>query len=522
MQDRKQTDMAEKLIINGEDLDVTKLYNFVRSSTLEVEIDKNSLEKMKKSHDFVMASAGKHIIYGISTGFGPMANRILAHDQLNQLQLNLIRSHAIGMGAPVEDGFVLAAMVVRLNSLVRGHSGISEELAKRYCQFINHRIIPVVPEHGSVGASGDLVQLAHIALALIGEGEVFYHGERLQSSEVIKELELGNYELKPKEGLALINGTSFMAGIAAILVAEAEVLFDYAIRSSSLALELVNGFDDSVSASLQSVRPFYGQKYIAEQIRTNLSGSKRIRSRNKFVEESQINSELYKLDEAIQEIYSLRCSPQIIGPGYDALQFVKKQVEIEINSTTDNPVVFTETQEFLHGGNFHGDYIAQAVDYLKTGLVRLGQLSERRVNFFLNHRINNRFPPFLNLETPGLTLSLQALQFVASSTVAINQSLAYPHFLHTVPTNGDNQDIVSMGTDAALISMKVLENTRTLIAIELVTLAQAVDAEGDLQNFAKSSQELYHFVRKYVEVVKADKYISDQLNNFCAALKNNF
>jgi histidine ammonia-lyase len=502
-----------KLILTGQNLTSAELYRFVNSPDSTVEIDSRALKDIERGHRFLEANRQEGIIYGVNTGFGPMASHVIGSNDVLNLQRNLIRSHAAGMGQPIAEKYSLAAMIVRLNTLAQGHSGISVELAKRLEFFINERIIPLIPEHGAVGTSGDLVQLAHIALALIGEGEVFYKGGQRLMVEVVRELNLPSYALKPKEGLALINGTSVMSAIAALLSVEAEKLINHEIRLGALGLELVNGFTDSFSAELHAFRPHPGQAWVAGELRSILGSSKLLRDR-RMLTRGQVDRQpdaVKKINETVQEVYSFRCLAQIIGPIYEAAQKLRQVVDIEINSVTDNPIVDWKNEQFLHGGNFHGDYVAHAVDQLKMAIVKLSMLAERRINFFLNAKVNESYPPFLNLGQPGLTLALQGLQFVATSTTAQNQTLAYPQYVHSIPTNGDNQDIVSMGTDAALLFAKVIENSYLVQAIELVTLAQAVDCLKVEDQLSETTALLYKGLRRIFPPVIEDRTMAPEL-----------
>lgn len=508
------------LLLDGGTLNASDLHTFIKNLDQEIAIAEPCLKAIRESRNFVDNSSSDHIIYGVNTGFGPMASRILAKDQVEALQINLIRSHAVGMGPAVENSLVLAAMVVRLNTLVRGASGVSEELINRLVAFINNRVIPVVPLHGSVGASGDLVQLAHIALGLIGEGQVSYQGQIREAKEVVAEIGLQEYKLKPKEGLSLINGTAMMTGVAGLLISDSENLLELANLTSALSLELVSGYSDGISEALQQVRPHSGQIEVAKALREILKDSQLLRDRDSLNKDVSINGSLQELKDAVQEVYSLRCSPQILGPINETLATAKKTINIELNSVTDNPIIDSKSKLFLHGGNFHGDYVAVAMDQLKASLVRLTMLSERRTNFFLNDKINKRFPPFLNLATPGLTLALQGLQFVATSTTAQSQSLAFPHHIHSIPTNGDNQDIVSMGTDAAYTCRTVVDNAYIVIAIEIITLCQAVDVVKIQDKLSSKTKALYSLVRTVFPVVVEDKVIIDKLENLTKLLKN--
>lgn len=507
------------LILTGNNLTINDIYSLVINPMRSVKVADSVFISIEQSRNFLEQEIGNRIIYGVNTGFGPMASHIINQNQVEQLQENLIKSHAAGMGSPIHENYVLAAMVARLNMLVKGYSGVSMELVKQLELFINKRILPIIPEHGAVGTSGDLVQLSHIALALMGEGEAIHKGKRQQVKHIIKQLGIKPYSLKSKEGLSLINGTSVMSGIGAFNCMHANRILTLAIRTGVFSLELVNAYSDSISETLQKIRPHEGQNMVARIMRQYLMSSKLMKERELSALKFQTSEKVREISDTVQEIYSFRCIPQILGPIYDTLAKAYKDIETEINSVTDNPIIDAHQKTFLHGGNFHGDYIALAMDQLKAVLVKLTLLSERRINFFLNQKINHSFPPFLNLEKPGLTLGLQGLQFVATSTTAHSQTLAFPHYVHTISTNGDNQDIVSMGTDAALFTSKVIENAYIVLAIELVTLAQATDILKNKEELSKSSLELLKIVRSIMPSVKNDRVISNELNELTHALK---
>jgi histidine ammonia-lyase len=508
------------IFLNGTNLTITDLNNFLNNPDYVIEIDPKAKQEVSLTKQFIDQQAGGKIIYGINTGFGPMASHVISDHQQLDLQRNLIRSHAVGAGDPIKSSYVLAAMIVRLNTLLQGHSGVSVELIERLQTFINHRITPIIPEHGAVGTSGDLVQLAHIALAIIGEGEVIFDNKRQPTQEVLAALAIPpTYELQPKEGLALINGTSVMTGIAATLCIDAKRLLDAAVGNGAFSLELVHAYDDGISEQLHNLRPHAGQKEVARSLRDLLKDSKLLRSRSSLHETVKAQDDVLELPQAIQEVYSLRCIPQILGPIQETITKTINTVEIELNAVTDNPIIDRELGEFLHGGNFHGDYIASAVDQLKAALVKLTMLSERRVNFFLNKNVNKFFPPFLNLKKPGLTLGLQGMQFVATSTTAQSQSLAYPHHLQSIPTNGDNQDVVSMGTDAALLAAKVIENAFIVVAIERISLAQAADFTKENDLLSQASLNAYRQLRTVFPAVIEDRAFSPEIGAVVGLLK---
>lgn len=504
--------MSNPIEISGHTLTIAQVNRVVDHPGQQVVLTPDSMAAVASGHACLSRLIQDEVIYGVNTGFGPLASVVLGRDQLVDLQYNLIRSHAVGMGAPIDSRFVLAAMLARLNTLARGHSGVSRELLGTLEAFINHRIIPVVPEHGAVGASGDLVQLAHIALALIGEGEVVCEGRRMPTHLAIDRHGLAPHRLRPKEGLALINGTAMMTGIAAVLCDRVTRLLDAAIRAGALCLEIVKGFEDGISPALQDVRPHAGQRHVASQLRQHLHGSRRLRQRRGVFAGHGGKSELHSLDAPVQEVYSIRCIPQILGPVFDTLTAVSERVQIELNAVTDNPVVLWDEERTVHGGNFHGDYISLSVDELKIVAVKLTMLAERRVNFLLHPNIKHPWEPFLNRKTPGLTLALQGLQFVATSTTAQSQTLGYPQYLHSIPTNGDNQDVVSLGTDAALVADRVVDNAFIVQAIEAAVLAQAVDCAGIGAELCEASRAFYQHVRDVLPVVDEDRFIAPELH----------
>ncbi len=338
---------------------------------------------------------------------------------------------------------------------------------------------------------------------------------------MLKKLGIAPHKLVPREGLALINGTAVMTGIAALLITWAEQVVDLSTRTGALALELVNALSDAFSEGLHAVRPHKGQVEIARRLRMLIGSSELLRDRRDLQSRVAVHDDdVHVAPEAIQEFYSLRCIPQILGPVLDIVRKVQGDVSVELNSVTDNPIIDLEDQMFLHGGNFHGDTIATAVDQLKIGMVKLTLLSERRVNFFLNKNVNQMFPAFLNRGTPGVTLSLQGVQFVATSTTAQSQSLAFPHSLHSISTNADNQDVVSMGTDAALIANKVIDNAFTVLSIEMIALAQAVEILGVEKRLSPASRMLYRKVRAVVPEVVKDRSFTGELNALAAAVRD--
>ncbi|MBU2652020.1 MAG: aromatic amino acid ammonia-lyase [Bacteroidetes bacterium] len=498
----------------------------IRKIVLEnekIEIDPEALRRVEENHSFLLSFASDKIIYGINTGFGPMARyRIEEEDQI-ALQYNLIRSHASGAGAPIQDIYIRAGLLARLNSLLQAHSGIHPEVPVLICEFLNHEIYPVIPEHGGVGASGDLVQLSHMALALIGEGDVSWRGKRMPVHEVFAELGLTPVSMHIREGLALINGTSVMTGIGAVNVARARKLLRWSVWASSLINELVESYDDHFSEELNSYKKHPGQQYIAGMIRKFTAGSALIRSRADHLFNGCKKKNL--LDDKVQEYYSIRCVPQILGPVHDTIQNAGKVVTDEFNSVNDNPVIDDGIGNVFHGGNFHGDYISLEMDKLRMAVTRLSMLSERQLNYFMNDKLNEKWPPFVNLGRLGLNLGMQGVQFTATSTVAENQTLSNSMYVHSIPNNNDNQDIVSMGTNAALLTSRVIENAFQVLSIQLMALIQAVDYLGNDQGLSPVSRKYYSELRALVPKFEKDttKYreieiIRDYLINHCISV----
>lgn len=439
----------------------------------KIELDQALLDRMQESFDFLREFSRNKIIYGVNTGFGPMAQyRINEKDQL-QLQYNLIRSHASGSGKPLEPLYVKALMLARLHTLSLGKSGVHISVAKTMEQLINKEITPLIFEHGGVGASGDLVQLAHLALVLIGEGEVFYKGERTNTKEVFEQENITPVKVKLREGLALINGTSAMTGIGIVNVIYAKRLLNWSVFCSSAINEIVQAYDDHLSSELNASKLHSGQQKIAAQMRKHLKDSKLTRDRNEHLYNSKADKNTY-FEEKVQEYYSLRCVPQILGPVLDSIENTAKILIEEVNSANDNPIIDVETRHVYHGGNFHGDYVALEMDKLKLVITKLSMLCERQLNYLLNSKLNDILPPFVNLGKLGLNFGMQGSQFAAVSTTAENQALSNSLYIHSIPNNNDNQDIVSMGTNAANMTKKVIDNAFEVISVELVTIMQAL------------------------------------------------
>lgn len=457
----------------------------------------NAVKRIDACHSFLKEFARDKVVYGINTGFGPMAQYRVDDTQLTQLQYNIIRSHAAGAGSPLGDNDVKAALIARLGTLVQGYSGIHISVAELIVEFINRGIYPRIPRHGSVGASGDLVQLAHIALALIGEGEVHYKGEWRPSAQVLAENGLRPITMHVREGLCITNGTSVMTGIGLINLIYAKRLLDWASAASAMINEVVSSYDDFLSQEINDAKRHPGQQTIARAIREMLDGSHATRNRRQELYDNS-HAEVRTFEHKVQPYYSLRCTPQILGPVLETIASAERIVVDELNSACDNPIIDPQSRNIYHGGNFHGDYISLEMDKVKIAVTKLTMLMERQMNYLFHDRINGILPPFVNMGTPGLNYGLQAAQFTATSTTAECQTLSMPNYVHSIPNNNDNQDIVSMGTNSALITRTVIENSFQVMAIHFIALVQAVDCLDMKDKLAPATRRIYDEVRAIV------------------------
>jgi len=477
-------------------------YNNILLKNEKVELNPEAVERVDQSYQFLKVFSQSKVIYGINTCFGPMAPYKISNHQQKELQYNLIRSHCSGVGEILPEIYIRSAMISRLNTLMRGYSGIHKDVVELLANFINLGISPVIYEHGGVGASGDLVQLAHIALALIGEGNVIYKGKIVPAKQAFDENNLKPLEIYIREGLGLMNGTSVMSGIGILNLIHAKNLIDWSIVITALMTEICEAYDDFYSVQLNKVKYHSGQNKIAEFIRNILSDSKLTRKREEHLFDNNNEQEVMK--DKIQEYYSIRCVPQIIGVIFETHQQAQTCLVNEINSVNDNPIVDFESKNVYHGGNFHGDYVSFEMDKLKIAITKLTMLMERQINFLMNNNINGKLPPFVNLGVLGLNLGMQGVQFTATSTTAESQTLSFPMYVHSIPNNNDNQDIVSMGANSALIAKKVIENGYQVAAIELISIIQAIDYLGFQDKMSSFNLAIYQELRKIVP-----KFIED-------------
>jgi histidine ammonia-lyase len=487
----------------------------------KVDIDIESRQKVEEDFEFLQEFAKGKVIYGINTGLGPMAQFKINNNQELDLQYNLIRSHAAGCGTPLPDIYAKATMLARLNTLVQAKSGIHGEVVELLKEMINRNINPYIPEHGGVGASGDLVQLAHLALNLIGEGEVSYKGALRSTAEVFKEEGLTPIHMHIREGLGLINGTSAMTGIGMINAIHAHNLLDWSILASSMITEIVESYDDHFSDGLNSAKSHHGQRQVARTMKFILKDSKLIRRRADHLYNSDKTVEVEVFKHKVQEYYSLRCVPQVLGPVLDTIYYTIHVLTNEVNSTSDNPIIDGEHHNVYHGGNFHGDYVALEMDKLKIAITKLSMLAERQLNYLMNPKLNEKLPPFVNLGKLGLNLGMQGVQFTAVSTVAENQTLSFPMYIHSITNNNDNQDIVSMGTNAALIAKKIIDNSYQVLAIEMISILQAVDYLEIKEKLSSYSLSKYLDLRQIVPKFTEDTIKYKDIQNIIQYITEN-
>lgn len=494
--------LAPGHVSGGRAVDLSEFVE-VASGAQRVDLTHEESARVQRSFEFLEDFRRDKVIYGINTGFGPMAQYRVADAEVKQLQYNIIRSHATGLGKPLPKEYVRGAMYSRYLTFSRGYSGVHPDALNALLLFLNEDLTPWVPEHGSVGASGDLVQMAHVALALIGEGELLGDaGERIATGEALQQLGAEPLAMHIREGLALINGTAMMNSIGLLTLRRADRLLQWAICFSALLNEVAGSYDDFVAPPLYTLRAGSGQQEVGKVLSAILADSQRLPSRQ---QDFYSGLSTQHFDQKVQPYYSLRCVWQILGPIYSTVRFVLGTLLDELNSVSDNPVVCPDRQTVLHGGNFHGDPVALAMDQLKAVMVKLTVLAERQLNYLLHDRVNEQLPPFVNLGKLGLNYGLQASQFTATSTTAESLTLAFPMYVHSLPSNNDNQDVVSMGTNAALLCARVVENGFDVMSILAMALCQAVDALDIANALSSHTARLYKELREVFPVLREDR-----------------
>lgn len=465
-------------------------------------------------------------IYGVTTGYGEMVYMLVPISKEVELQTNLVRSHSAGVGPLFAEDEARAIVAARLNALAVGYSAVRAELLERLALYLNLGITPAIPEAGSLGASGDLAPLAHVAATVIGEGRVLWRGKTAPTGEILRELGVEPLALRFKEGLALINGTSAMTGVGALVVNRAMVQVRQAEIVAALVIETLHGSNSPFRREGHDVaRPHKGQIDSAANIRALTRGS------GLMVEHGSLRREVAErvaggkgwqtahLERSmvyLQKAYSLRAVPQVIGAVRDTLSYAEEKLTIELNSATDNPLFF-EGEEVFHGANFHGQPIAFVMDYVAIALIQLGVLSERRTNRLLNRHLSYGLPEFLVMEDPGLNSGFAGAQYTATSLVAENRTIT-PASIQSIPSNGDNQDVVSMGLISARNARRVLQNNDTILALEFLAAAQAVDVSHCYNDLSPSGRVTYQAVRSLAGTLEHDRFMADDITAVASAL----
>ncbi len=507
----------ETVYLNGESLTLEQVGR-VASSLAKVELSAEASRRVAEARRVVEEKLrGEEPVYGVNTGFGQLCEVRIPVDKVEELQVNLLRSHAAGVGETLNEESVRAVMVLMANNLAKGHSGVRPETPQALLDMLNLGVHPLVPCQGSVGASGDLAPLSHLSLVLIGEGKAIFRDKRLPGGEALQEARLKPIKLEAKEGLSLINGCQFTSGVGVMTLLAGERCCRIADIAGALSFEVLLGDIRAFDERIHQARPHPGQMVVASNFRRLLTDSPRVKSG--------------KRKEKTQDCYSLRCLPQVHGAVRDALSFVRGVLELEINSATDNPLIFAKEGDIISGGNFHGEPLALALDFMGLALSELANISERRTERLLNHHLSG-LPPSLVKEC-GLHSGLMMLQLTAASLVSENKVLAHPASVDSIPTSAGTEDIVSMSSIAANKGRMILNNLQRVLAIELICGAQGLDLRRPLQSspvlegahqvvrsrveFLSHDRELHKDIEAVVELIKGDELLK-RVESFIGAL----
>ena len=500
------------VIISAEPITFDELVSVARHGA-KVALCDATKEKINASRESVERMIkNKEIVYGITTGFGSFYNKTINPEQVEELQRNLIVSHAAGVGDPLPGDVVRAMMLLRVKSLSHGFSGIRLEVVEKLLEMLNKGIVPHIPEKGSLGASGDLCPLSHMALPLLGKGEAYFNGKLLPGDEAMKAAGIETIELKAKEGLALNNGTQCMTAIGALAVYDAEYLLETAEKSASLTLEALNGRLDAFDPRIHEKRNQVGQVQSAEKIRKHTEGSEYLLTPG-------------TKNARVQDAYTLRCIAQVHGASRDALSYIKSVVFREMNAVTDNPLIFPEDDgaTAISGGNFHGQPIALVMDFLGIAVAELGNISERRLERLVNKDLSNGLPAYLtDTDKGGLHSGFMIVQYTSAALVSENKILAHPASVDSIPSSNNQEDHVSMGTIAARKAAAIIKNVRRVIAMELLAAAQAIDLRNKgvtPQNLGKSTKAVYNTIRENVPPMFEDRVIAPDVKKVSDLIK---
>ncbi|MEW5975853.1 MAG: histidine ammonia-lyase [Acidobacteriota bacterium] len=486
--------MSRTVSLTGNDLTLDQ-FAAVVFNRVPVRLHPTALQRMQHAHSFVRSlAAGEAAVYGVNTGFGKLSDSHIGPENIDQLQVNLVRSHACGVGEPLSEAQTRGMMLCRANVLAKGYSGARPEVARLLLHMLNRGIHPVIPSQGSVGASGDLAPLAHLALVLIGEGEALCDGRKMSGGAALKRHQLRALRLEAKEGISLLNGTQGMLSLGAIALLEAENLVDSADVAAALSLDALKGTPVAFDVRVQRLRPYPGQSRSAENLRRLNAGSE--------IRQSHLHC------PKVQDAYSLRCVPQVHGAVRDTLTFARQTFTTELNAATDNPLVFVQQGEVLSGGNFHGQPLALALDFMAIALTELASISERRIERLINPEYGD-LPPFLTAD-PGLNSGFMMLQVTAAALTSECKVWAHPASVDSIPTSGNKEDHVSMGMAAALKLNRILRNLQHVLAIELLCGAQGVDFLAPLRP-GRGAQKAYELVRSVSRRMKTDRSLASDI-----------
>ena len=496
--------MVETQVLTGDDLDVHHVWA-VAVEGAPAELSESARERMRAAREVVeRAAASPERTYGVNTGFGRLVTKTIPSELADELQVRLLRSHACGVGEPYPDEIVRAALLLRANALAAGVSGVRVEIAELLLECLARGVLPRVPSRGSVGASGDLAPLAHLALPLIGEGEAWHGTELLPGGEALARAGLEAVRLRAKEGLSLINGTQFMAALGALGVVRARRLAVAADIACALSLEALQGSRKPFSPAVHAVRPLRGQAESAENVLRLVEGSAVMES--------------HRWCDRVQDAYSLRCAPQVHGASRDLLRYVEETVAVELNAGTDNPLVLVDEGEIVSAGNFHGQPLAFALDAMAMAVSELASISERRTERLVNPSLSDGLPAFLASDG-GLNSGFMIPQYVAASLVSENKSLAHPASVDSIPTSAGQEDHVSMGNASGLKAWQVLGNAERVIAIELLAGAQAVEFLAPLAA-GRGTEAARRFLRSHSPRVVEDRPLSREIEAVASAIRD--
>ncbi len=469
-----------------------------------VRLAKDSEKKIRRTRTLIdQWVAEERTIYGITTGFGALSDVAISREDTRELQKNILMSHAAGVGEPLDQETVRAIMALRIKDMARGHSGIRLETVEHLIALLNWGVCPVVPAKGSVGASGDLAPLAHLALVLLGLGEAFYKGQRMTGKQVLSKCGLKPIELEAGEGLALVNGTQVMTAIGALSLSDATMLSKMTDLAAAMSLEVLMGSRTEFNARIHRVRPHPGQAAAADNMERITRNSEIITS--------------HKDCSRIQDAYTLRCSPQVHGATKDAIQYGLKVVETEMNSATNNPLIYADSSDFLLGGNFHGQPVALAMDFLSMAVAELANISERRIERLVNPMLSG-LPAFL-VGDGGLNSGFMIAQYTAAALVSENKVLCHPASVDSIPTSANKEDHVSMGTISARQCREIIDNTENVIAIELLCAAQALDLFTNLKP-GQGTLIAYKVIRDSVPNLETDRILSKDIETVKALIRS--